>query len=214
MLMSEKEYILAQCRNHGIDPNSIAKVKSGKDAGKIYDCHKVKPAGIFEPPVIKSVAQIHNSETKHNKASTNYMHYAHTNFARVLDIIDTVPDAIVAHLFRDDEHANQVLALEILQAIEKNFATLHATNVIKITTIFDAPNHTGATINEYLCCQNDCIEKLCDTKFAFNMHTTILTCVHHMELLHQLILQVRTWNEKPDIKHTWPNFCTLFTDAM
>ena len=76
----------------------------------------------------------------------------------------------------------------MLQALEKRFARLHATDVVKIPAIFDAPYDTGATIDEYLCRQNDCIKKLSDTKFAFNMHTAILTCVHHIELLPQLTL--------------------------
>ena len=46
------------------------------------------------------------------------------------------------------------------------------------------------------------------------MHTTILTCVHHMELLPQLTLHVCTENKKSAIKHAWPNLCTLFTNAM
>ena len=112
-----------------------------------------------------------------------YMHYAHTNLVCVLDIINAVPGAIVVHLFPDDEHAYQALALEILQALEKGFATLCATDIVKITAIFDAPYDTGATIDEYLRHQNDCIKKLCNTKFAFNMHTAILACVHHRELL-------------------------------
>ena len=132
----------------------------------------------------------------------------------VLDIINAVLDAIVTHLFPDNEDANQASALEMLQALEKRFATLCATNVVKITAIFDAPYDTGATIDEYLPHQNNCIKKLCGTKFAFNMYTEILTCVHHMELLPQLTLQVRSWNAQPDRKHTLPNFCTFFTNAM
>ena len=46
------------------------------------------------------------------------------------------------------------------------------------------------------------------------MHVAILTCIHHMELLPQLNLQVCTLNEKPICEHPWPNFCTFFTDAM
>ena len=119
--MSEEEYLLTQCRQHGIDPNSKAKVKSGNDVGKIFNHPKVKPAGIFEPPVTKSVAQIHNAETKHNKVFTNFTKYAHTNLARVLDIISVVPGDFVAHFFPDDEHANQASTLEILQALKKHF---------------------------------------------------------------------------------------------
>lgn len=111
VLMTEDEYLLAQCRQHGYDPNSPEEVKLGKDAGKIFDNPTVTPASIFEPPVTESVAQIHNAETKHNKASTNYTHYAHNNLVCVLNVIDAIPDAIVVHLFPDDEHANQTLAL-------------------------------------------------------------------------------------------------------
>ena len=68
VLMTEDEYLLAQCRQHGYDPNSKARVKLGEDAGKIFNRPKVQPAGIFEPPATKSVAQIPNAETKHNKA--------------------------------------------------------------------------------------------------------------------------------------------------
>ena len=49
---------------------------------------------------------------------------------------------------------------------------------------------------------------------AFNMHAAILKCVHHMELPPQLTLQVHIWNAMPGDKHTWPNFCAFFTDAM
>ena len=38
VLMSEEEYPLAQCRQHGIDPTSKAKVKLGKETGKIFKC--------------------------------------------------------------------------------------------------------------------------------------------------------------------------------
>ena len=85
-------------------------------------------------------------------ASANYTHFSHTNLACVLDIIDAVSDAIVAHLFPDEEDITQALALEILQALKTRFATLRAINVSKITTIFDAPYGTGGTIEEYLCC--------------------------------------------------------------
>ena len=56
MLIAKEDYLLAQCRQHGIDPNSKAKVKSGKEAGKIFDRPKVRPAGIFEPPETENVA--------------------------------------------------------------------------------------------------------------------------------------------------------------
>ena len=157
--MSKDEYLLAQCRQHGIDPNSTEEVKLGKEVDKNFDCPKVTLPGIFEPPDIKSAALIHNAETKHNKASANYTHYAPGNLVCVLDIIDAVPDAIIAHLFFDHEHANQASALEMLQALEKRFATLCATDV---TAIFDAPYNTGPTIDEYLPHQNDFIKELRD----------------------------------------------------
>ena len=96
--MIEDEYRLAQCHQHGIDPNSKTNVEKGKDTGKLFDCPEVTPMGIFVPPETESVVKIHNAETKHNKASANFTHYAHTNLACVLDIIDAVPDAIVAEL--------------------------------------------------------------------------------------------------------------------
>ena len=34
VLMSKDEYLLAQCHQHGYDPNSPAEVKLGEDAGK------------------------------------------------------------------------------------------------------------------------------------------------------------------------------------
>ena len=102
----------------------------------------------------------------------------------------------------------------MLQALEKCFATRRTTNVVKITAIFDAPYSMGCTIDEFLRCQNDCIKKLCDTRFVFNMHMAALTCVHHMELFPQLTFQVCTWNKKPILEHTWPNFCTFITVAM
>ena len=148
--MTEDEYLLAQCRQHGYDHNSPAKVKLGEDAGNIFDRSKVTLSDIFEPPVTKSVVQIHNTNTKHNKASANFMHYAHTNLVCVLDIIDAVPDIIVAHLFPDNDHANQTLALEMLQALKKHFTMLCATDVIKITAVFDAPYDRRAAIDEYL----------------------------------------------------------------
>ena len=46
------------------------------------------------------------------------------------------------------------------------------------------------------------------------MHTAIRTCVHHLELLPQLTLQVCTWNAKPEKYHIWSIFCTFFTEAM
>ena len=99
VLMTEDEYLLAQCRQHGYD-NSKAKVKLGKDAGHIFDCPEVTTAGIFEPPETESVAKIHNVETKRNKASANFTHYAHTNLVCVLDIIDAVPDAMLTDSYR------------------------------------------------------------------------------------------------------------------
>ena len=106
MLMTEDEYLLAQCCQHGIDPNSKANLKKGKDAEKIFDCPEVTPAGIFEPPETESITKIHNAKTKHNKASANFTHYAHTNLTCVLDIIDATADAIVTHLFPDNKDTN------------------------------------------------------------------------------------------------------------
>ena len=68
----------------------------------------------------------------------------------VLGIIDAVSDAIVTHTFPDDKDTSQASALEMLQALEKRFAMLRATGVVKITAIFDDPYDTGATINKYL----------------------------------------------------------------
>ena len=89
--------------------------------------------------LIRSVAKINIAKAKHNKASANYMHFAHINLACVLDIIDATPNAIVSHLFPDDEYANQVFTLEFLQALETRFATLWATDIVKIKAIFDVP---------------------------------------------------------------------------
>ena len=74
VLMTESEYLLAQCRQHGYDPNLPAKVKLGKDAGNIFVCPKVQSAGLYEPPDTESVAQIYNAETKHNKATAGFGH--------------------------------------------------------------------------------------------------------------------------------------------
>ena len=186
VLMTEDEYLLAQCCQHyGYDPNAKAEVKLGKETGNIFDCSEVQTAGLYKPPETNNVAQIHSTETKHNKPSTNYTHYAHTNLACVLDIIEAVLGVIISHLFPDDEHTNQASALE---ALEKRFATLHATDVVKITAVFYAPYDTAGTIDEYLRRQINCIKKLRNAKFSFNMHKAILTCVHHMELLPQLTL--------------------------
>ena len=46
------------------------------------------------------------------------------------------------------------------------------------------------------------------------MDMAVLKCVHRMELLPQLTLQVHTWNAMPEREHTWANFYTLFTNAM
>ena len=181
--MTKDEYLLAQCCQHRYDPSSPVEVELGKDAGNISDHPKVQLTGLYEPPETESVAHIRNADTKHNKASANYTHFAHTNLACVLDIIKANPGAIVSHLFPDDKHANQDSALQILQALEKRFATLCPTDVVRITANFDAPYNTAGTIDEYLRRQNDCIKKLRNTKFAFNMHTAILAYVHHMELL-------------------------------
>ena len=70
-----------------------------------------------------------------------------TPILSVLDIIDVVPNAIVSHLFLDDEHANQALALEILEALKKCFATLRATDIVKITATFDAPYDMAGTVD-------------------------------------------------------------------
>ena len=144
VLMTKDEYLLAQCRQHGYDPNSTADVHLGKDAGHVFDRPKVQPAGLYEPPETDNVARVHIAESKDNKASANKTHFAHTNLACVL------PDAIITHLFPDNEHTTQASALKILQALEKRFATLCATDVVKITAIFDAPYDTGSTIDEYL----------------------------------------------------------------
>ena len=45
VLMTEDEYLLAQCRQHGYDSNSKDKVVLGKKERKIFDRPKVKPAG-------------------------------------------------------------------------------------------------------------------------------------------------------------------------
>ena len=137
-----------------------AKVKSGKDAKKIFYCPKVQSAALYEPPETDNVAKVHIAEFIHNKASANCTHFARTNLACVLDIMNTVFNAIVANLFPNDEHANQASALEILQTLEKRFTTIRATNAIKIAAFFNAPYDTGATIDEYLHRQNDCIKKL------------------------------------------------------
>jgi hypothetical protein len=214
VLMSAEEYLLSQCRQHGIDPNSKVKVKLGKETGKIFARPIVKPAGIYEAPETDNVAKVHIAESKHNRASANFTHYSHTNLACVLDILDAVPVALVTHIYPDEDDAHQASALEMLQALEKRFATLRATDVSKITDLFDAPYDTGGTIDEYLRRQNGCIKKLRDTKYAFNMDMAVLKCVHHMELLPQLTLQVRTWNAMPEEEHTWANFASFFTDAM
>ena len=114
VLMTKDEYLLTLCCQHGYGPNSKAEVKLGKDSGNISDRPNVQPASLYKPPETESLAQIHNAETKHNMASTNYTHFAHTNLACVLDIINALSDAIFSHLFSDDEHANQASALEIL----------------------------------------------------------------------------------------------------
>ena len=130
--MSKDEYLQAQCRQHGIDPTSKTNVKKGKDWGKIFDRPKVQPAGLYKPPVTDNVAKVHMAKTRHNRDSANFMHYSCTNLACVLGIIDAVPDAIVTRLFLHDEDAHQALALEMLQALEKRFAMLHAIDVSKI----------------------------------------------------------------------------------
>ena len=70
------------------------------------------------------------------------MHYSHTNFACVLDIINAVPDALVTHIYPDEDDVHQSLALKMLQALENN--------VSKTTDLFNAPYDTGGTIDEYL----------------------------------------------------------------
>ena len=77
---------------------------------------------MFEAPAINSIAKVHIKESKHNKASANLTHYSHTNLACILDIIDAVPDALVTHIYPDEEDAHQASALEMLQALEKHFA--------------------------------------------------------------------------------------------
>ena len=96
--MSEEEYLMAQCRHHGIDPTSKARVKLGKEMGKIFKRPRVKPVGLYDAPGTNNVAKVHIVESKHNKASANFTHYSHTNLSCVLDIIDAVPDAIVTHI--------------------------------------------------------------------------------------------------------------------
>ena len=149
-LMTEDEYLLAQCRQHGYNPNLIDEVKLGRTAGQIFDRPKIKPAGVYEPPKTESIVQIHNAESKHNKVSANCTPFAHIKLACVLNIIITISDALLSRLFPDKEHANHASALEILQALETRFATLCATNIVKITIIFYAPYDTAGTIGEYL----------------------------------------------------------------
>ena len=106
------------------------------------------------------MVKVHIEESKHNKASANFTHFSHTKLAYVLDIIDAAPDALLTHIYPDEEDAHQASALEMLQALEKRCATLRATVVSKITNLFDAPYYdTGGTIDEYLCRQNGCIKK-------------------------------------------------------
>ena len=116
---------------------------------------KVQPASLYEPPETDDLVKVHIAESKHSKASANYTHFAHTNLACVLDIIDTVPDTIVAHLYLDDKDIAQALALKMLQALDKCFA---ATDAVNITAIFDVPYDTGGTIDVYLRRQNNCIK--------------------------------------------------------
>ena len=144
--MTEDEYLLAQCRQHRYDPDSPPDVVLGRTAEKIFDRPKVVPAGEFDPPD----TNIHITEGKHNKASANYTHAAHTNLTCVLDILAAIPDTIVYCLFSNEEHTNQASALELLQALDTRFTTLQATDVVKIKAIFNAPYDTGGTINEYL----------------------------------------------------------------
>ena len=114
-------------------------MKLSKEVGKIFERPKVKPVGLYEAPETDNGAKVHIAESKHNRASANFTHYSHTNLACVLDIIDAVPDAIVTHISPDDEDTHQALALEMLQALEKCFALLCATDISKITDLFDAP---------------------------------------------------------------------------
>ena len=101
--MSEDEYLLAQCRQHGYDPNSPAEVQLGKDTGHIFDRPEVKPAGLYVAPVTNSVTKVHIKESKHNRTSANFTQYSHRNLACVL----------VTHIYPDEDDAHQASALEI-----------------------------------------------------------------------------------------------------
>ena len=113
VLMTKDEYLLAQCRQYGYDPNLEEDVKQGCADGKIFDCPKLEPAGLYESPKTKSVAQIHIAESKHNKASANYTHFDHINLACVLGITWT--------------QWSPTSALELLQALENYFAHVSKT---------------------------------------------------------------------------------------